>query len=221
MKRACVYIDGFNLYYGVRNTPYRWLNLSLLAHTLLPRCHVIGVKYFTAQVFSFPGDPAAPSRQQVYWRALSTLSDLEIIQGRFQIKPITLPLVSDSSRMATVMKSEEKGSDVNLASHLLLDAFKHEIDEAAVISGDSDLATPIQMVRGLGIDVRIFDPRPPERTCLDLKKVGSTYSHIYMSVYKKCQFPDSLTDAAGKTIQRPVEWNTGKNLNRIAPHSPT
>ncbi len=219
MKRAYVYIDGFNLYYAVRNTPYRWLNLSLLARTLLPRCQVIGIKYFTAQVLSFPGDPAAPSRQQVYWRALSTLPDLKIVLGRFQVKPITLPLESDSSRMAAVLKSEEKGSDVNLASHLLFDAFKHEIDEAAVISGDSDLATPIQMVRGFGIDVRIFDPREPKRTCLDLKRVGSTYSHIYRSVYKKCQFPDSLLDKEGKTLQKPIEWNTGKRLNRTNPHS--
>lgn len=41
---------------------------------------------------------------------------------------------------------EEKGSDVNLAVHLLNDAWKGLFDAAAVISNDTDLVTPIRMV---------------------------------------------------------------------------
>jgi hypothetical protein len=45
-----------------------------------------------------------------------------------------------------VLKVEEKGSDVNLASHLLLDAFQGSFDVAAVLSNDSDLIEPMRIV---------------------------------------------------------------------------
>ncbi|BAK36837.1 hypothetical protein MLP_38230 [Microlunatus phosphovorus NM-1] len=45
--------------------------------------------------------------------------------------------------MASVARREEKGSDVNVASHLLIDLLTDAVDPAAVISDDSDLAYPI------------------------------------------------------------------------------
>lgn len=41
---------------------------------------------------------------------------------------------------------EEKGSDVNLAVHLLNDAWKDLFDVGVVVSNDTDLVTPIRMV---------------------------------------------------------------------------
>ena len=56
-----------NLYYGaVKNTPFRWLNLTELSRRVLPPGHIIEkVKYFTARV-SGAVDPDAPRRQQMY-----------------------------------------------------------------------------------------------------------------------------------------------------------
>ena len=42
-------------------------------------------------------------------------------------------------------KTEEKGSDVNLASHLLLDGFQQTRDTVVVFSNDSDLRVPIRI----------------------------------------------------------------------------
>jgi hypothetical protein len=42
---------------------------------------------------------------------------------------------------------EEKGSDVNVASHLLMDVLTEAVDAAIVISNDSDLRFPIQQAR--------------------------------------------------------------------------
>ncbi len=50
--------------------------------------------------------------------------------------------------MATVRKREEKGSDVNVASHLLFDVLTGAVDAAVVISNDSDLELPLKMARG-------------------------------------------------------------------------
>ena len=49
-----VYIDGFNLYYSLKNTPYKWLNLQTLIENILdPSLHKIqDIKYFTATRFA-------------------------------------------------------------------------------------------------------------------------------------------------------------------------
>ncbi len=102
--RTIVYIDGFNLYYGaVRGTPYRWLDLDALSRALLPKNDLVAIKYFTAIVSARPDDPDQPTRQGAYLRALRTIPRLE---------------------------TEEKGSDVNLATHLLMDAYEGRLDVA-------------------------------------------------------------------------------------------
>jgi len=117
-----VYVDGFNLYYGaVKGTPHKWLNILSLCQKLLPRNKILKIKYFTALVTARPGDPGQPSRQQIYLRALRTIPDLDIIYGHFLEHSVRLPLVNGLSgkiQYAQVMKTEEKGSDVNLAAFL-------------------------------------------------------------------------------------------------------
>jgi len=78
MLRTNVYIDGFNLYYAIRKTPFKWLNLSALCSRLLPTHSIQKIKYFTAIVIALPHDLNVPLRQAIYLRALRTLSDLEI-----------------------------------------------------------------------------------------------------------------------------------------------
>lgn len=115
-----VYVDGFNLYYGaLKGTPFRWLNIAELCHIMLPRDTVSQIKYFTALVNPRPADPGQLTRQQIYLRALQTIPDLEIIYGHFLTHEIMMPLAPPQSGYARVIKTEEKGSDVNLALHLL------------------------------------------------------------------------------------------------------
>jgi hypothetical protein len=58
-----------------------------------------------------------------------------------------------------VIKTEEKGSDVNLAAHLLRDGFRGYYRVAVVVSNDSDLCTPVRLVRqDLGLPVGILRP---------------------------------------------------------------
>jgi hypothetical protein len=55
--------------------------------------------------------------------------------------------VPSAKFMVSVALREEKGSDVNVASHLLLDVLSKTVDAAIVISNDSDLKFPIQQAR--------------------------------------------------------------------------
>ena len=59
-----VYIDGFNLYYAIKYTQYKWLDLSALCSRLLPKSNVQKIYYFTAKVQALPHDPTAPIRQE-------------------------------------------------------------------------------------------------------------------------------------------------------------
>lgn len=55
--------------------------------------------------------------------------------------------ISDAVFMVSYANREEKGSDVNVAAHLLLDVLRGSVDAALVITNDSDLRLPIQEVR--------------------------------------------------------------------------
>jgi hypothetical protein len=131
-----VYIDGFNLYFGaVRNTPYKWLDVQKLCQLKLPGHNIQCIKYFTANVTNRPNDPNQSRRQQIYFRALKTLPNIKIILGRFATKPRKLPINgSNPLKFVWVDYTEEKGSDVNLASHLLLDGFQKNYECAVIVS---------------------------------------------------------------------------------------
>jgi len=126
--KTIVYVDGFNLYYGaVKRTSFKWLDIQALCNFLLPKNQIIGIKYFTALVTARPNDPDQPNRQQIYLRALRTIPNLDIIYGHFLEHVISMPLanpVPGGQKHARVIKTEEKGSDVNIASHLINDGHK-------------------------------------------------------------------------------------------------
>ena len=203
-----MYIDGFNLYYGaVRRTPYKWLNLHTLCTLLLPGYQIERIKYFTAHVQARPDDPDQSTRQQTYLRALRTLPNLDIILGHFLTNEVSMRLVQPpaaGSAFVRVIKTEEKGSDVNLAAHLLHDGHLGRYEAAVLLTNDSDLLEPVHMVRqDLGLSVGIINPHPhPSRV---LVQQASFVRQIRRGVLAVSQFPPTLTDAIG-TFHKPSQW---------------
>ena len=209
MPVANAYIDGFNLYYGcLKGTPYKWLDLSRLCTFLLPKQFSLGViRYFTARVTPLPGNPDAPVRQNTYLRALATLPNVQIVEGTFLRHAVKMPLAvppSRGPRFAEVIRTEEKGSDVNLASYLLLDAFQRACDVALIISNDSDLLTPIQMARQrFRLKTIIVSPHPTPS--FELSQQADFRRQIRKGSLKASQFPDVLTDRVGQ-FHKPYRW---------------
>lgn len=206
--RANVYIDAFNLYYGcIKDTPFRWLDLRLLGEKLLPRDQIHRVRYFTARIQARPADPQAPQRQQIYIRALETIPGLTVHYGHFLSKPTRMPLASPprtGPRTVEVLRTEEKGSDVNLATYLLLDAFDRDCEMALVVSNDSDLVEPIRIVRAkFGLPVVVVNPQ--RNTSHALRQAASFYRPLRHGVLKASQLPTQLSDATG-TITKPAAW---------------
>lgn len=206
--RANVYVDGFNLYYGaLKGTPYKWLDIAALCGLLLKGDTVNRIRYFTARVQAEPRDPDKPTRQGLYLRALRTTPNLTIHYGHYLSHPVRMALtdpVRGQLRTVEVMKTEEKGSDVNIATFLLLDAFDADYELAVVISNDSDLLLPIQTVRRrFGLNIGVLNPQ--QKPSVVLQREADFFRPIRQGPLSGSQFPATLTDARG-TFTKPTGW---------------
>lgn len=205
-----VYIDRFNLYYRkLDGSPYKWLNIRRLSELLVPKAYVKRVRYFTARIQLEPGNTNAAQivRQHAYIRAVDTLRSqgVSVHFGLFKTQIKQRKRASPPHNLVSVIESEEKGSDVNLASHLLLDAFNRDFDMALVVSNDSDLRTPVQMVRKtVGLHVRVAIPGT-HADILQSVIPADDYTRVSDAKLAASQFPPTLTDQHG-TITRPTGW---------------
>lgn len=213
-RTAMVYVDGFALYKGLlqRGYPeYKWLDLEALAGRLFPHRDVVGVKFFTAALKPLTNNPGVGQRQQIYWRALRT-TNVEIIEGKFHFAKQFLPLhpeqVDSTGRVATVRvkRPEEKGSDVALASHLIVDAMENRADSYAVITNDSDLVPPMQLLSARRKSLALVSVAH-ERYNKAFEQAGlETVRQIRRGTLGASQFPQRLVDEAGRTIKKPPSW---------------
>lgn len=203
-----VYVDGFNLYYGAMKgrAGCKWLDLAALTRRLLPSDQIHRIRYFTALVSARAHDPQQPVRQQAYIRALQTIPHLTVHYGSYVTRPVWMPLANQQpgQRSAKVQKTEEKGSDVNLATYLMLDASQNDCEAAVVISNDADLKEPVALAQSVfGITVGVVNPHPANRRSRDLRP--TFFKQLRESAVRACQFPSTMRDAQG-VISKPTDW---------------
>jgi uncharacterized LabA/DUF88 family protein len=202
MKRVIAYIDGFNLYHGLREKRWKrfyWLNLQALARQLLkPAQTLIVTKYFTT-VVKEPEDKRR--RQTVYLEALQTLPDFRIFYGQFLEDKVTCRKCGH-----TYITHHEKMTDVNLAVELLADAYQDRFDLALLLSADSDLVGPVQAVRGLFNAKEVIVAFPPKRSSFALEKAASAALHIGHNELSKSLFPEAVAKTKKVVLRRPAEW---------------
>ena len=205
-----VYIDGFNLYYrALKDTPFRWLDLRNLCETLFPEDSIQRVCYFTARLDARPTNPGQAQRQLIYLRALARLPDLDIYFGTFRSgvkrRPLAQPLPGLPTHML-VRDSEEKGSDVNLATRLLVDGFNSEYEQAVVVSNDADFAGAMRYIRdGLGLRMTLVNPDPNTNSPRDLANAATYVKRLWKSHLRRSQLPETLQDDVG-VITKPTGW---------------
>jgi hypothetical protein len=212
--RVIVYVDGFNLYFGLRDARLRrcyWLDVQALARRLLkPGQELRATKYFTARIRgAAPGDPAdrrrwleaKRRRQAVYLEALGTLPDFGIFEGHFLAKPMACKNCGHSWET-----HEEKMTDVCIATEMLTDAFQDRFDAALLISGDSDLVPPIQAVCSMFPGKRVVVAFPPKRFSADLAHHARGRVKIWPRLLGRCQFPDQVRKPDGTILRRPESW---------------
>ncbi len=195
--------------------------------------HVATVKYCTARVDAVT-NPSAHADQDIYLKALVATRSVDWIEyGNYVARTKTAlvatdgpgkrhpvihtskwPLmvqdssgqaVQDARFMVRYLHLEEKGSDVNVASHLLLDILQGSVDAAVVVSNDSDLAFPVRSARQL-VPVGLVNPRG-EYFAGDLtgEKTDGVGNHWWRrmkdGLYRQYQLPNP---AGGYT--KPAGW---------------
>lgn len=244
--RVGVYVDGFNLYYGIHGalgggTGWKWLDIRALAsrYARWQGAYIDRVVYCTARV-NDPEDPGQIHRQHYYLKALELQGSVDTIEEGYysswskeqvmtQEGPKTKSptILKDSAKnltwspelkirrnnsgiiFATVRKREEKGSDVNVATHLLTDVLQDDIEAAVVISNDSDLALPIRTARQ-HVSVGLLNPqRGPLAGALKDEPNSGVGGHWWRRIepadVQQCQLPDPV-QAGGQSISKPSAW---------------
>lgn len=210
MIRVHCYIDGFNLFHAIDDISrasrgelnyYKWLNLSkLMAVFTDPKVHKIEqIKYFSA----YPTwKPKQHEKHLIYVKALQS-TGVNPILGQFKEKDIYCPECG-----LTHKGHEEKESDVNIAVHLISDAYEDRFDHAFIVSRDSDLVGPIKYIRAKFPNKRIKVIAPPlRRHSKELWALANSQASISKLHLEKCLFDEIVLDAAGtKVCTRPASY---------------
>lgn len=201
-KKVIVYIDGFNLYFGLIEKGWRkylWLDLKKFANSLLlPDQTLFHTKYFTSRITK----PISKQRRQsLFIDALDTLSDFSIFYGRYQAQIRTCENCGFTSFI-----SNEKKTDVNIATEMMVDAFQNSFDTAILVSADADLTAPIVAIRRLFPQKTIVVAFPPKRDSYELRTVASTHYFIAEHNFRNNLLPEVVRTASGFELKQPDKW---------------
>ncbi len=205
MERVVAYVDGFNLYFGLKEARWRrfyWLDVELLVRSLLkPHQDLVAVKYFTAHVSATPSEPDKANRQNTYLEALEAQTSVVLHYGHYLHKKRCCFNCGHQW-----LDHEEKGTDVNIAVEMLLDAFDDRFDSALLISADGDLASPIESIRRRFPRKRIVVAFPPKRHSTELEKLATASFTINRAKFSKSQLPQKVCKPDGTPLEKPATW---------------
>jgi uncharacterized LabA/DUF88 family protein len=204
MQKVVCYVDGFNLYHGLRSKgwkKYYWLDVWALAERfLLPDQELNSLVYCSARVRR---DVEGLGRQMNYIDALIAYREkMKVMYGQYIVKKVRCP---DCGGVRT--QHEEKMTDVNIACQMLADAMDNQFDTAFVISGDSDLAPPIEMIHNRFSDKRIIALFPPNRVSKVLRRVSHGFRAINETDLRNSQLPQRIV-LGNRSLGRPLRWCT-------------
>jgi len=201
-ERVIAYIDGFNLYFGIRTKGWRsyyWLNVQALCEKfLLQRQQLVLTKYFTSRI---RGNQSKCARQGAFLDALGTIPDLMVFRGKYGMKTYQCRSCNYIGQIPS-----EKITDVRIASEMVTDAHKDKFDTAFLISGDKDLKPAVEAVKSQFPDKHVVVIFPPARHCDDLRKVADVVLHVWEGHLKKSLLPQIVTRSNGSCLTRPLSW---------------
>lgn len=157
---AIVYIDGLNLYRRLvdKVSGDGWVDYWLLATSVLPNFKIVKVRVFTSTLAT-----EDPTLAEARWqRQVQLQPELSIHVGRIKkttrLYPLTASqVVTDEKNAVKVLKYEEKGSDVELGSRMVLDATRNLADVYLLMSSDTDFAPTLKILKiELGVQIGVL-----------------------------------------------------------------
>ena len=200
-QRVIAYIDGSNLYFGMVDAGLKfckWLDVKKLMESFLDsNQELVAVKFFTSRLTH---DVAKEERQATYLRALELLG-VDLVFGSYHNK--TIECYHCDHKWVT---PTEKMTDVNLATHLLMDAHLDAYDVAFVVSGDSDFTPCVEAVNESFDAKSVVMLFPPLRENERLEEEARSSQLITKEKLIECQLPMNLLGKDGIELHKPVGW---------------
>jgi uncharacterized LabA/DUF88 family protein len=201
-RKTIVYIDGFNLYFALKEKNWQslmWLDLVKLGKGLLrPDQELVRVKYFTARITN---DVQKQRRQTAFLDALATLDGLEIYEGAYQHNRV---MCYDCGREWP--DSKEKQTDVSIATQMLVDSHvPNRMDDIILVTADSDQVPAMKAVRGLGKHVLIVLP-PGRISYLEVQKAADSRLELTKRMFRESLLPEEVQTKSGFVIKRPEKY---------------
>jgi uncharacterized LabA/DUF88 family protein len=202
-QRVIVYVDGFNFYFGLKAKKWRkyyWLDLVKFFESFLkPHQELVTLKYFSA----VQKNSGKADRQDLFFQANKVNSKFHLELGKFLQKKFTCRNCQDS-----IIQFEEKETDVRIATHMLSDVVHKKCDISILVSADSDLIPPIEAIREMNHQHKIWTYFPPQRYSSDLVSLSDRYVKLERHPIKfdESQLPEELQLRDGYLIKRPKHW---------------
>lgn len=160
--KTIVYIDGYNLYYGLlRKSSYKWLDIhALFNNGILDQnlTDLMQVKYYTAPVLGrMSDDPNSSQRQRKYLQALRELypNQILIVEGKMIATQPNKRRVGEPFDKVKVHHFEEKKTDVNIAVDMVSDALLKNCKQIILCTNDSDLEPALKRIKELRKEIKI------------------------------------------------------------------
>lgn len=202
MKKVISYIDGYNLYHGLKSQGWKWaywLNVHLMIGNILSEDQkLITTKYFTTRVSKPEGKRL---RQQKFLEALGTIPEIMFFYGKY------IPDKIECRHCGHIYTTyHEKMTDVNIAVEMLIDAMQNKFDTAVLVSGDSDLVNLVHRVKDL-FGKQVVIVFPPKRKPRNLRKAANVIVDIDAQLLSKSLFADEIKKLDGYILKRPNEWH--------------
>ena len=200
-ERVIVYFDGFNLYFGMKEAGfdnYKWLDIyKLTLNILKPNQELQLIKYFTSRVSN---NPEKQKRQSTFIEALET-KGIKIYYGHYQSNKF------ECRRCGKIwLTYNEKMTDVNIATQMIIDAYQNNYDMAMLISGDSDLVPPIKSIHENFEQKRVFVVFPPKRHNTSVSLVAKGFLTLGRKKLADSQFPENIRKKDGYVLHKPKDW---------------
>ena len=205
--KTIIYVDGFNLYYGVlKGTPYKWLDIDVLVKNLLTKNEIISLKYFTAPVKSDRKNPRRLMNQNTYIAALQeSILYFECIKGYIVEKKLKAKHLNPPPSRVEVSLREEKETDVNIAVEIVKDCYTKDFDCVVLISNDSDLDRALVVARDTGKLIILISPLKKNALFKPSYRLKKSANLHFKMIDNEILNKSLLAENVGK-YYRPKKW---------------
>ena len=209
--RTAFLVDGFNLYHSLREAARdnnmgrsgtKWLNISSFCtaslHLINKNAKISFIHYFSALAKHIkPQD--VHLRHRTFIEALEH-TGVDVHLGRFKSKEVYC-----SKCKSFHIRYEEKETDVAIAVMLTRLCLLNDVDTVVLITGDTDVAPAVRMVKSCCPEKKIWFCFPYKRKNNELVKLSDGHFSMTLKSIRKHQFPESVNTGM-KTILKPEKW---------------